>query len=192
MFFLCIMLMFCTTLNLLHSCKLIYFLYVFYFFHEFICIRILGHLLCCKILCVQNNERNCCSWFSERSSSYVFINDFKSWHDAQSYCRKNHTDLASVRNQAENVKIKEAAKGKTVWIGLFRVFWKWSDQSYSSFWNWKQKQADISSGKETCGYIVMTDGGYWSNENCETKFPFICYEKLNELTKPDPRSVFLH
>uniref|UniRef100_A0AAR2JG64 C-type lectin domain-containing protein n=1 Tax=Pygocentrus nattereri TaxID=42514 RepID=A0AAR2JG64_PYGNA len=112
----------------------------------------------------------------EKHSSYVFINDFKSWHDAQSYCRKNHTDLASVRNQAENVKIKEAAKGKTVWIGLFRVFWKWSDQSYSSFRYWKQNQPDIPSGKETCGYIVMTDGGYWSNENCETKFPFICYE----------------
>ncbi|KAL7853031.1 hypothetical protein SRHO_G00188160 [Serrasalmus rhombeus] len=117
--------------------------------------------------------------FEERRSSYVFINDLKSWHDAQSYCRKNHTDLASVRNQAENDKIKEAAKGQIVWIGLFRVFWKWSDQSNSSFQYWKQNQPDISSGKETCGYIVMTDGGYWSNENCQTKFPFICYERKN-------------
>ncbi|XP_037399326.1 C-type mannose receptor 2-like [Pygocentrus nattereri] len=73
----------------------------------------------------------------------------------------------------------EAAKENRVWIGLFRVFWKWSDQSYSSFRYWKQNQPDIPSGKETCGYIVMTDGGYWSNENCETKFPFICYERKN-------------
>ncbi|XP_036420704.1 C-type mannose receptor 2-like isoform X2 [Colossoma macropomum] len=117
--------------------------------------------------------------FEERKNSYIFINYTKSWRDAQSYCRKNYTDLASVRNQAENDEIKKVANGATVWIGLFRDSWKWSDESYSSFRYWKQNQPDISSGKENCAHIVMTDGGYWNNANCETKFPFICSEKKN-------------
>ncbi|KAL6481107.1 hypothetical protein MHYP_G00091870 [Metynnis hypsauchen] len=129
------------------------------------------------------NDDDCSRLFSfvcfEERSSYVFIQDSKSWRDAQSYCRENHTDLASVRNQAENDEIKVAAKGKTVWIGLFRFPWKWSDQSCSSFRYWKQNRPDISSGKETCALIEMPGGGYWNYADCETKFPFICYEKEN-------------
>ncbi|XP_036420694.1 macrophage mannose receptor 1-like isoform X2 [Colossoma macropomum] len=117
--------------------------------------------------------------FEGEISSYVIISGMKNWHDAQSYCREHYTDLASVRNQTENDEIKKVADGKTVWIGLFRVYWKWSDQSYSSFRYWKQTQPYISSGKENCAHIVMTDGGYWNYANCETKFPFICSERKN-------------
>ncbi|XP_036420698.1 C-type mannose receptor 2-like isoform X1 [Colossoma macropomum] len=115
--------------------------------------------------------------FEGEKSRYMFINHLKSWSDAQSYCREHYTDLASVTNLAENDEIKKAANGKVVWIGLFRVYWKWSDQSYSSFRYWKQNQPDIYSGKENCAHIVMTGGGYWNYANCETKFPFICSEK---------------
>ncbi|XP_036420706.1 macrophage mannose receptor 1-like [Colossoma macropomum] len=114
--------------------------------------------------------------FEGKQSRHVFINDAKSWHDAQSYCRKNDTDLASVRNQTENDEVKKVANRKTVWIGLSRVSWKWSDESYSSFRYWMQKQPDNSGGKENCGEIVMTDEGRWNDAKCEEKFSFICYE----------------
>uniref|UniRef100_A0A3P9ATG8 C-type lectin domain-containing protein n=1 Tax=Maylandia zebra TaxID=106582 RepID=A0A3P9ATG8_9CICH len=57
------------------------------------------------------------------------------WIQAQNYCRKTYTDLASVRNQSEIPQLKAIATS-TAWIGLYRNSWKWSDGSTLSFTNW--------------------------------------------------------
>ncbi|XP_063067927.1 macrophage mannose receptor 1-like, partial [Engraulis encrasicolus] len=69
---------------------------------------------------------------------YVLIDDGMNWRDAQRYCRKEYTDLASVRNQAENDQIDNVLPpGKYyAWIGLFNDTWEWSDGSSSSFRHW--------------------------------------------------------
>ena len=41
---------------------------------------------------------------------YHYINEFKTWKDAQSYCRKNHSDLATISNMEDN---NIALKSKT-------------------------------------------------------------------------------
>ncbi|XP_029289102.1 macrophage mannose receptor 1-like [Cottoperca gobio] len=61
------------------------------------------------------------------SSSFIFVNQSKTWTEAQSYCREHFTDLASVRNQAENDQIKKMTQNQPTWIGLYRDAWKWSD-----------------------------------------------------------------
>ncbi|KAJ8357973.1 hypothetical protein AAFF_G00047790, partial [Aldrovandia affinis] len=77
----------------------------------------------------------------DAAQRYILIPERKTWREAQSYCRENHTDLASVRNQAENQEIWNLA-GQMVWIGLLRESWKWSDQSNSSYRRWNSEQPD--------------------------------------------------
>ncbi|XP_049328993.1 uncharacterized protein LOC125789942 [Astyanax mexicanus] len=63
---------------------------------------------------------------------YHFVNENKTWTEAQSYCRKTYTDLATINNMDEMKKLNETLKDKTVgdvWIGLNRGNtgkWRWS------------------------------------------------------------------
>ncbi|KAG9334812.1 hypothetical protein JZ751_006475 [Albula glossodonta] len=93
------------------------------------------------------------------------------------YCREHHKDLAGVMNQAENQEIKQTAGGQEVWIGLFRGFWKWSDQSSSSYCNWSTGQPDNAGWNENCAVVSATDAGRWNDLDCNEPKPFVCYEE---------------
>uniref|UniRef100_A0A3P9NPG7 C-type lectin domain-containing protein n=1 Tax=Poecilia reticulata TaxID=8081 RepID=A0A3P9NPG7_POERE len=66
----------------------------------------------------------------------------KSWLEAQSYCRENHTDLISGTKQLQDEEVKmmmNSADFEKVFIGLFRDTWRWSDGSSFSFRHWNLK-----------------------------------------------------
>nr|XP_033465848.1 uncharacterized protein LOC117246184 [Epinephelus lanceolatus] len=109
------------------------------------------------------------------TSSFVKVNTYSNWNEAQRFCRENYVDLASIRNQAENDIIENMSAGSFLWIGLHREK-LWSDGSSSLFRHWANGQPDFSAGE--CVTTAFNDSGRWSDDNCFLSFPFICYETI--------------
>ncbi|XP_041812433.1 lymphocyte antigen 75-like [Chelmon rostratus] len=109
---------------------------------------------------------------NDTSSSFIFVAELKTWEEAQSYCREHYTDLASVRNQAENDQIRKMTKDNAyTWIGLYRDSWKWSDGSTHSFANWATNAPSVTYS-HSC---AVSNFGKWQNADCNMPRNFVCY-----------------
>ncbi len=121
------------------------------------------------------------SFCFKASTGFVPVPEEKNWTDAQKYCRENHTDLASVRNETENNLIETMLTDNTVWIGLHRL-WVWSDNSTASFTHWKTNRSQSRVGyHDDCALIDLQ--GQWTDQLCSESYPFVCYdgEYINHL-----------
>ncbi|KAL6119017.1 uncharacterized protein ACO6RY_03680 [Pungitius sinensis] len=106
--------------------------------------------------------------------TFILISISMNWTQAQTYCREHHTDLAIVRNLAENQKVQSLVPPQSiVRIGLFRDGWKWSDGTDSSFTNWKNGEPKLSN--EICAAADFSANGQWQVSFCQDMRPFICY-----------------
>nr|XP_033467993.1 secretory phospholipase A2 receptor-like [Epinephelus lanceolatus] len=114
---------------------------------------------------------------------YHLITVEKSWDEAQSYCRENHTDLATIGSHDDMKRLVDMteASGETkeIWIGLRKAemtSWLWSvgetQSSYgvAEYMNW----ANSLDSSHHCG--GMKGDGKWLSELCGTKLPFVCQE----------------
>ncbi|XP_032364552.1 macrophage mannose receptor 1 isoform X2 [Etheostoma spectabile] len=125
--------------------------------------------------CDNTDAYSLCSDVRGSNVTFVLVtSSYVSWTRAQNYCRTHHTDLASVRNMAENQKIQGMLR-QTVWIGLFRDPWKWSDGSSSSFSFWKTGQPDNKNPNQTCVAADFSQSGAWEGWPCDMERAFICY-----------------
>uniref|UniRef100_W5KPK3 C-type lectin domain-containing protein n=1 Tax=Astyanax mexicanus TaxID=7994 RepID=W5KPK3_ASTMX len=119
---------------------------------------------------------------------YHFVNQSKTWTEAQRYCRQTYTDLATINNMDEMKKLNELLQGKaksSVWIGLSRgstVKLRWSlarDNVHTEkdmFQNWKPGEPDNIGGIEFC---IGTYAVNWFDDICLRQRTFICYDGKN-------------
>ncbi|XP_057193280.1 C-type mannose receptor 2-like isoform X2 [Triplophysa rosa] len=112
------------------------------------------------------------------SKAYIIDTSSKTWRDAQRFCRQHHTDLIKVRNQTDNQLIHNIINDpqRSVWIGLFRDSWEWSDHTDSTFRYWKSGQPDNYGGYEDCTAVDMNNEGKWHDVSCSDSNTFVCHE----------------
>uniref|UniRef100_A0A672F6P2 C-type lectin domain-containing protein n=1 Tax=Salarias fasciatus TaxID=181472 RepID=A0A672F6P2_SALFA len=103
---------------------------------------------------------------------YYLIEQNRTWEDAQSYCRANHTDLAMIENEEENRNVTSARRGHEAWIGLYREPWMWSDGRKSSFKNWMRRAPDNQYNRQHCA--VEHPDHSWDDQDCSLQGHFIC------------------
>uniref|UniRef100_A0A3Q4GDM9 C-type lectin domain-containing protein n=1 Tax=Neolamprologus brichardi TaxID=32507 RepID=A0A3Q4GDM9_NEOBR len=90
------------------------------------------------------------------------IETFMNWTQAQSYCRYNHTDLASGPDQVDGEEMKTLFNGRpmSVWMGLFRDSWRWSDGSDFSFRYWDMQLFNDEQNTKTCDALNYCENNY--------------------------------
>ncbi|CAB1351447.1 unnamed protein product, partial [Coregonus sp. 'balchen'] len=112
---------------------------------------------------------------------------WKTWKEAQTYCRDKYTDLATIDNIEDMNRLMKMEKFSvyywigTVWIGLYDDIinsWRWSleDSDYygdgeTEFRHWQIGEPNNRSGMVHC---VVMKNGMWKNVDCNLEHSFIC------------------
>lgn len=105
---------------------------------------------------------------------YHFLNTPRTWSEAQSFCKKNYVDLATVDNMEENMQLIETignADVSGIWIGLERSGTKW--------WVWSDGIGEVDvyswTPPEHHGFcVVVKPDIYWFARQCSESLPFMC------------------
>ncbi|KAI7792227.1 hypothetical protein IRJ41_025976, partial [Triplophysa rosa] len=116
--------------------------------------------------------------YNDSSKAYIINTSSTTWRDAQSFCRQHHTDLINVRNQTDNQLIHNIIHDPhtSVWIGLFRDSWEWSDNIDSAFRYWNSGEPNDAGGSEDCTVVGMAVEGKWIDMSCSRTYTFVCHE----------------
>ncbi|KAI3360774.1 hypothetical protein L3Q82_013008 [Scortum barcoo] len=112
---------------------------------------------------------------NQSEKTYVYMSTLKTWTDASDYCREHFTDLPVIENTAENIAVYSAKSATaSIWIGLYRVSWTWSDNTQSSFRFWTSDNPNNGGGQQFC--TLENPLHQWNDATCSDKFPFICHQ----------------
>ncbi|XP_035531357.1 C-type lectin domain family 10 member A-like [Morone saxatilis] len=113
---------------------------------------------------------------------YHFINESKTWPEAQQYCREKHTDFATVNDEHDLEELAGLIDSEVphVFLGLYRSWgWSMSDaddykEGEVAYWKWANGQPKT----HYCGSIGST--GDWFATDCNSNLNFFCYNGKND------------
>ncbi|KAK7166890.1 hypothetical protein R3I94_001310 [Phoxinus phoxinus] len=113
---------------------------------------------------------------------FKFFYNLQTWIDAEKFCLDLDGNLASAHSVEEYTFIErliryEAASSTRAWIGghdaVQEGVWLWSDGTKMNFEYWSP-EPDDDWYNERCLELKYTSGGYWDDDVCTVKKPFVC------------------
>ncbi|KAK2913207.1 hypothetical protein Q8A67_001606 [Cirrhinus molitorella] len=113
-------------------------------------------------------------------NKFKYIQISMNWHEAQTHCRTNYKDLATVRDDFENQLLVDQLYMHfdwDGWIGLSKTVgqWLWLNQTFvSPSVKWLNGQPDNMSGDEECA--TANNDGELADDTCSDPLPFYCRE----------------
>ncbi|XP_048039094.1 macrophage mannose receptor 1 [Megalobrama amblycephala] len=157
--------------------------------------RLLLILMICGVYCVTGTLNP--------SKLICFVNQPKTFDEAQQYCRDNYIDLVTLSDRAELEELfalENFTYTEYAWIGLKKTShyqWRWAlaDQEFykegeTEYRNWGPGEP-TNYGGEYCS--VMDDNGKFRDTQCEPSRTFVCYNgqnynehKYNYINEPKP------
>ena len=106
--------------------------------------------------------------------SYKLHRRWKSPALAETFCKNEGGQLASIHSKWEQRMVQEAAEGRKVWLGGRQMTggdWHWADNSSWSFTNWKR----FSPGSPGQEYLLMEEDGQWVDDHPDNGWQyFLC------------------
>uniref|UniRef100_A0A8C1XFW1 Si:dkey-31g16.2 n=1 Tax=Cyprinus carpio TaxID=7962 RepID=A0A8C1XFW1_CYPCA len=141
--------------------------------------KLLLILMICGINCVTDLNA-----FMESSKNFHFVNESKTFAEAQQYCRENYVDLVTLEDwtdMEELLALETLMSTEYAWIGLRKAGqeqWRWADPELykdgeAEYRNWGPREP-TNTGDEYCS--VMDSVGDFRDTGCVTSRTFICYE----------------
>uniref|UniRef100_A0A3Q1CLQ0 Uncharacterized protein n=1 Tax=Amphiprion ocellaris TaxID=80972 RepID=A0A3Q1CLQ0_AMPOC len=124
-----------------------------------------------------------------QTRQYFFVSTSLNWTNAQSICRRDYTDLATIESTADIVDVSNTTSNYTgkAWIGLYDDLensWRWSfnDGSFygageETYRNWLSSQPNNVGGQQYCVELLSTSPffGLWGDSECNMTKQFVCY-----------------
>ncbi|XP_055045997.2 C-type mannose receptor 2-like [Misgurnus anguillicaudatus] len=126
---------------------------------------------------------------ADRFIYYDFV--WKTWLEAQAFCRQKYTDLATIQSLDEMNELNLMVPSYfNPWIGLYRESWKWLDGSAFSPTSiyWMTGKPDLTGKGRPCA-AVGTDSKL-DDRLCSDLLPFICvYIAKTQIVKLEVKSL---
>uniref|UniRef100_UPI003AAC98D7 macrophage mannose receptor 1-like n=1 Tax=Centroberyx gerrardi TaxID=166262 RepID=UPI003AAC98D7 len=113
-------------------------------------------------------------------SSLFLVKENKTWEEAMEHCRRQHTDLPSLRSDsalAQALNASRKAQTDRVWTGLrfLAGCWLWVNGDAVEHESWCRREAPhCPAWTLHCG-VLSLKGQHWENWDCGDKLNFICY-----------------
>ncbi|XP_045549731.1 macrophage mannose receptor 1-like [Salmo salar] len=130
---------------------------------------------------IHPEETGFCSspWIPYAARCFLLQRTKKTWTEAQTECRKDGGDLASIHNIEQHSFVMSQlgyAAADELWIGMNDVktslLFDWSDQSAVTFTRWEEA---MPMGGNCV--LVRGEQGRWATQVCENQHGFICMKK---------------
>ncbi|XP_036375587.1 macrophage mannose receptor 1 [Megalops cyprinoides] len=111
------------------------------------------------------------------------INEPKTWEEAQHYCYTHHRSPLIIQSEQDQHAVQQVLQCKNfsgyVWLGLRQSrlfgFWVWADGITVGWSNWEGGSQPEQPLSHICAAMATGEGGFkWSDQNCVSKFSFLC------------------